>query len=72
VITFKRDDLRNALTGTALIEDILQTLAWVNRTEDVSVLILTGAGFAFLSGGNVREMSERCGIFSGSVQHMSA
>jgi enoyl-CoA hydratase/carnithine racemase len=26
VITFKRDDLRNALTGTALVEDILQTL----------------------------------------------
>jgi hypothetical protein len=26
IITFERDDLRNALTGTALIEDILQTL----------------------------------------------
>jgi enoyl-CoA hydratase/carnithine racemase len=70
VITFKRNDLRNALTGTALIEDILQTLAWVNRTEDVSVLILTGAGSAFSSGGNVREMSERGGIFGGSVQQI--
>jgi enoyl-CoA hydratase/carnithine racemase len=70
VITFKRDDLRNALTGTALIEDILQTLAWVNRTEEVSVLILTGAGSAFSSGGNVREMSERGGIFGGSVQQI--
>jgi enoyl-CoA hydratase/carnithine racemase len=70
VLTFMRDDVRNALTGTALIEDILQTLAWVNIVEDISVLILTGSGSAFSSGGNVREMSERSGIFSGSVQQI--
>jgi len=70
VMTFNRDDLRNALTGTALIDDILKTLAWVNLAEDVSVLILTGAGSAFSSGGNVREMSERGGIFGGSVQQI--
>ena len=69
-ITFGRDDVRNALTGTALVEDILETLAWVNRDEDVSVLILTGGGSAFSSGGNVREMSERGGIFDGSVQQI--
>jgi enoyl-CoA hydratase/carnithine racemase len=69
-ITFKRDDVRNALTGTTLVEDLLDTLAWVNRAEDVSVLILTGAGSAFSSGGNVREMSKRRGIFNGSVQQI--
>ncbi len=70
VITFERDDVRNALTGTALVEDILQTLAWVNGADDVSVLILTGAGSAFSSGGNVREMSEKKGIFGGSVHQI--
>jgi enoyl-CoA hydratase/carnithine racemase len=70
VFTFKRDDVRNALTGTALVEDLLQVLAWVNSAEDVSVMILTGAGSAFSSGGNVREMSERSGIFGGSVQQI--
>ena len=70
VMTFLRDDVRNALTGTGLVEDLLQALAWVNRAEDVSVLILTGAGSAFSSGGNVREMSERSGIFGGSVQQI--
>jgi len=69
-ITFSRDDVRNALTGTALVEDLLDTLAWVNRAEEVSALILTGAGSAFSSGGNVREMSERGGIFGGSVQQI--
>ncbi|MDD2853227.1 MAG: enoyl-CoA hydratase-related protein [Desulfuromonadaceae bacterium] len=70
VMTFQRNDLRNALTGTALIEDILQTLAWVNCVEDVSVLIITGEGSAFSSGGNVREMNEKNGLFSGSVQQI--
>ena len=51
-MTFNRDDLRNALTGTALIDDILQTIAFVNLADEISVLILTGGGSAFSSGGN--------------------
>lgn len=70
MLTFGRDDVRNALTGTGLVEDILQTLAWVNCSDYVSVLVLTGDGSAFSSGGNVREMSEKKGIFSGSVQQI--
>lgn len=69
-ITFRRDEVRNALTGTELVEDLLRTLDWVNRASEVSVLILTGAGSAFSSGGNVREMQERGGIFGGSVQRI--
>ena len=70
VMTFNRDDVRNALTGTALVEDILLALDWVNRSDEVSVMVLIGAGSAFSSGGNVREMSERNGIFGGSVQQI--
>ena len=67
LLTFCRDDVRNALTGTGLIDDILATLDWANRTPDASVLVMTGAGAAFSSGGNVKEMQERRGLFSGSV-----
>ncbi len=67
VLTFRRDDVRNALTGTALIDDILNTVNWANRTDEVSVLVITGEGSAFSAGGNVKEMQERKGIFSGSV-----
>lgn len=67
VLTFQRDEVRNALTGTRLIDDIVATLEWANRAEQVSVLILTGAGAAFSSGGNIKEMQEGTGIFSGSV-----
>ena len=50
VLTLNRHDLRNALTGTALIEDIVRTAAWVNESPEVGVLVITGAGSAFSAG----------------------
>jgi len=66
VLTFERDDVRNALTGTHLVEEIISCVAWCNTNSAISVLILTGAGSAFSSGGNVKEMQERSGTFAGS------
>lgn len=66
VLTFQRDDVRNALTGTALTEDIITTVNWINREDRVSVLVMTGAGSAFSSGGNVKEMQSKSGTFGGS------
>ncbi len=60
-LTFNRHDVRNALTGTGLVDDIVNVAQWVNRTPEVSVLILTGEGSAFCAGGNIKEMSERDG-----------
>ncbi len=59
VLTFKRDDVRNALTGTELTSDIVAALAWANASPDASVLILTGEGSAFSAGGNIKTMGER-------------
>jgi enoyl-CoA hydratase/carnithine racemase len=67
VLHFERDDVRNALTGTALIEDIVETVRWANLSEDVSVLVLTGAGRAFSAGGNIKDMQNRGGDFAGDV-----
>lgn len=66
LLTFRRNDVRNALTGTALIDDIVTAVNWVNGEQRVSVLIVTGDGSAFSSGGNVKEMQGRSGSFSGS------
>lgn len=65
-LTLQRDDVRNALTGTALVEDIVETVNWVNCEPEVSVLIITGGGKAFSSGGNVTAMHDRSDIFAGS------
>ena len=67
VLTFQRNDVRNALTGTALIDDIVQTVNWANTEHDVSVLIITGDGAAFSSGGNVKEMQDQSGCFGGAA-----
>src|SRR5687768_18418044 len=59
LLTLNRDDVRNALTGTRLIDEICDTLAWANASAEVSVLILTGGGSAFSAGGNIKTMRER-------------
>nr|WP_245912671.1 enoyl-CoA hydratase-related protein [Marinobacterium halophilum] len=61
VLTLARDDLRNALTGTALIDDIVDTVEWANACSAVSVLVITGSGKAFCAGGNIKEMQYRDG-----------
>ncbi len=70
-LTFNRHDLRNALTGTALVDDIVAVAEWVNRCDEVSVLVMTGAGSAFSSGGNVKDMAERGGDFAGDVAEVA-
>ena len=65
VLTFERDDVRNALTGTALVDDICTTIEWANQT-DLNCLIITGAGKGFSSGGNIKEMADKTGMFGGT------
>lgn len=71
-LTFNRDDVRNALTGTHLIDDIIDTLDWVENSSDAHILVITGAGKGFSSGGNVKDMHERTGMFAGSVEDIAA
>ena len=73
LLTLDRDDIRNALTGSALIDDIVTVADWVNASPDISVLLVTGAGRAFSSGGNVKEMRDRSsGSFAGTVAEVEA
>ncbi|RJT23806.1 enoyl-CoA hydratase [Mesorhizobium waimense] len=67
VLVLDRDDVRNELTGTGLIDDIVQTVDWINSGATVSVLVVTGAGKAFSAGGNVKDMRDRKGSFAGDV-----
>ena len=68
LLAFDRHDVRNALTGTKILEDLLAVTAWINRSRAVSVLVLTGNGTAFSAGGNVKDMRNRSGDFEGPVQ----
>ena len=55
-----------SITGTALVDDIVRTVQWANSEPAISVLVLTGDGSAFCSGGNVKQMQAKSDSFSGS------
>lgn len=57
-LTMNRPDALNALTD-ALIEELSDTFARLDRDSDVGAIILTGAGRAFCSGGDVKGMANR-------------
>ena len=59
MLTFRRDDVRNALTSTELVAEIPRVIAWANANPEISVLIMTGEGSAFSAGGNIKTMGER-------------
>ena len=58
-LTFCRNDIRNALTGSSITNDIVNTIEYINKNNTVSVLIITGEGKAFSSGGNIKEMFKK-------------
>jgi enoyl-CoA hydratase/carnithine racemase len=64
-LTLDRDDVRNELTGTRLSAEIAAVADWADAAEEVSVLVITGAGRSFCAGGNVKDMAERSGAFAG-------
>ena len=69
-LTFCRNDIRNALTGSCIIDDIINTIEYINKNNTVSVLIITGEGKAFSSGGNIKEMFKKNTSFSGPVEEV--
>jgi enoyl-CoA hydratase/carnithine racemase len=70
-LAFNRDDVRNALTGTALTDDICNTIDWVNRDNTVSCLIIIGNGKSFSAGGNVKDMRDGENIFGGTPSQIA-
>ena len=69
-LMFNRDDIRNALTGSNLIEDIVNVAEYINKNKNISMLIITGNGSAFSSGGNLKEMQKKNSSFSGKVEEV--
>jgi enoyl-CoA hydratase/carnithine racemase len=70
VLAFDRDDVRNALTGTAVLDDLLAVLAWIENGADIGALILTGNGSAFSAGGNIKDMKTGSGMFAGAPMQL--
>lgn len=61
VVTLHRPERRNALTAE-MIEALGRVLAALERDDAVGAVLLTGAGSAFCSGGDVKGFAERAGV----------
>jgi enoyl-CoA hydratase/carnithine racemase len=60
-LTLNRPETRNAITDDDMIAALVAALERMNADMGVRVAILTGAGTAFCSGGNLKRMAERAG-----------
>lgn len=65
ILTLNRPDIRNAFTHMEMIDEIVDVCQRVQDSETVSVLVVTGSGSSFSSGGNVKDMYKKEGMFSG-------
>lgn len=65
-ITLADPETRNAITGEQTIDDILDALDEAETDPEVVVAIIDAEGPAFSSGGNVKDMAAREGMFGGS------
>ena len=61
-LTLNQPKLRNPISDPEMIEGLTQTLVRIEADIRVRVAILTGAGSAFSSGGNLRKMGEGGGL----------
>jgi enoyl-CoA hydratase/carnithine racemase len=65
-LTLNRPDIRNAITGIRTIQEIEDVCCRVNADISIKALIIAAKDPAFSSGGNIKEMAEKQGMFSGA------
>lgn len=65
-LTLNRPEARNPISEPDVIDALEAAVARINADLSVRALTLTGAGSAFSSGGNVKHMRDRTGMFGGS------
>lgn len=61
-VTLNRAETRNAIAQVQDCDDVVAAIARANDDPEISVLILTGAGPGFSSGGDLKALRERSGI----------
>lgn len=62
LITLNQPETRNAISELEMVDAIIDTVTDLNSNTDIHAAILTGAGTAFSSGGNLKTMGARGGL----------
>jgi enoyl-CoA hydratase/carnithine racemase len=66
-LTFNMPETRNAITDHAVAEAFVAACDRIQHDLGVRAVIVTGAGTAFSSGGNLKHMHDRVGSFGGDA-----
>jgi len=65
-LTLNRPEVRNPISDPDMIDAFERAIDSINADPTVRALILTGKGSAFSSGGNLKHMRDRQGMFAGT------
>jgi enoyl-CoA hydratase/carnithine racemase len=71
VLTLNDPATRNALNGDELYRAFEDAVRLANEDLEIRAVVLTGAELAFSSGGNVRDMRDRTGMFGGTPDQIA-
>lgn len=66
ILTLNRPETRNPISDSDTIAALEDAVVMINRDHAIRAVVLTGAGSAFSSGGNVKHMQDREGMFGGT------
>lgn len=66
-ITLNMPEARNPITDADICKAMIDAMEAINADQHVRAAILTGAGKGFSSGGNLKHMRDREGIFGGDA-----
>jgi enoyl-CoA hydratase/carnithine racemase len=69
LVTLNQAEARNPLDDETVVE-FLKVIEEINSDIGLSCMVLTGAGSAFCAGGNVKDMRDKQGLFSGTPAEM--
>jgi enoyl-CoA hydratase/carnithine racemase len=70
-LTLNQPETRNSISEFKMIDAIVSACDELNQNPDIRVAILTGAGSAFCSGGNVKDMRDKKGMFAGTSDELA-
>ena len=70
ILTLDDPKTRNALNGDDLFSAFEEVTQLANSDLDIRALVLTGEGTAFSSGGNIRDMQDKVGMFGGEAHEI--
>ncbi len=67
VLTLNQPEQRNPISEIEVVDEFVALLDQVNKDDQLRCLIITGAGSAFSSGGNIKHMLNKEGMFKGEA-----